>query len=60
MSGCNSHYRHYKNNKIYILIDKCKIQVQDVWLDAVIYENLEGEKFCRSTAEFNAKFKKEN
>lgn len=49
-------YKHYRNNKIYTLLDKCKIQVNDKWVDAVIYTdgNL---KFVRSEDEFYKKFK---
>jgi len=42
------------------VVDKCKIQFGDIWIDAVIYEDLEGTKYCCATAEFNSKFKKDN
>ena len=48
-------YKHYRNNKIYTILDKCKIQINDEWVDAIIYTdgNL---KFVRSEVEFKEKF----
>lgn len=51
-------YQHYKNRKRYIITGKCMIQVNDEWVDAVIYRWEGGEKlFARSEEEFFEKFK---
>ena len=52
-------YQHYKNNKTYILVDKCKIQENDKWISAVRYKEFNGDIFfVRSEQEFNKKFKR--
>jgi len=51
-------FKHYKNNKVYKVIDLCLIQIDNEWVDAVIYtaEESEEPKFVRSTSEFLVKF----
>lgn len=49
-------YKHYKNQKDYETIDFCKMQVNDVWLDAVIYRSIEGALYVRSLEDFEEKF----
>ena len=57
MLQLNTTYTHYKNQKNYITLNFCKIQENDVWVEAVIYkpENSE-ELFVRSCKEFEEKF----
>jgi hypothetical protein len=50
-------YTHYNNRKKYTIVDVCKIQESDIWVDAIIYENEDHEKFVRSSLEFFVKFK---
>ncbi len=58
-------FRHYKNKETYVVIDKCKIQENDVWVSAIIYCNVfvkdldeygEQTKYVRSEKEFRTKF----
>jgi hypothetical protein len=51
-------YIHYKNKLSYIPIEYCKIQENDVWVDAVIYKTQTQELFVRSVKEFKSKFAK--
>lgn len=54
-------FKHYKNNKVYKVVDLCLIQIDDEWVDAVIYTNTEESeelKFVRSASEFFKKFKR--
>jgi hypothetical protein len=52
-------YTHYndRRNRKYTIVDVCKIQESDIWVDAIIYENEDHEKFVRSSLEFFVKFK---
>ncbi len=54
----NEKYKHYKNQEIYIPINFCKIQENDLWIEAVIYKTTTNELFVRSKKEFMAKFTK--
>lgn len=51
-------YRHYKNGKDYITVDFCKIQLNDVWVESVLYKNIDNSFFARTVEEFSQKFKK--
>jgi len=57
-------YQHYKNNKTYILVDKCMIQENNKWVPAVRYREFNGTQcdlfFVRSEREFNEKFKRKD
>ena len=55
----NKTYIHYKNGLTYIPIDKCKIQENDIWVEAVLYKTQSQELFVRSKKEFIEKFVKE-
>lgn len=60
--GCEgikeSIYKHYKNSKTYLITNKCMIQVDDEWVDAVLYrEEFGNQLFCREEKEFLEKFK---
>ena len=59
-------FQHYKNKKTYVIIEKCKIQENGVWVSAIIYCNMfdkdlddngEQVKYVRSEKEFRSKFK---
>lgn len=52
----NHPYVHYKNALTYIPVDFCKIQENDVWVQAVIYKTTTQELFVRSLKEFQEKF----
>lgn len=53
-------YKHYKNGKRYLITGKCMIQIDDEWVDAILYRWEGGEKlFARSVEEFSIKFKLE-
>jgi len=53
-------YRHYKNKKYYIIKGSCMIQIDDEWVDAILYRWEGGEKlFARENTEFFEKFKLE-
>jgi hypothetical protein len=57
MIELNTTYTHYKNNKLYIPINFCKIQEDNIWIDAVIYKPIDSEElFVRSSKEFISKF----
>lgn len=53
-------FKHYNNTcYLYEVIDVCKIQVQNVWVEGVIYVRLfdnDNMKFVRALNEFNEKF----
>lgn len=55
-------YTHYKNGLQYQVIEHCKLQVDDVWVNAYIYvqfpkiAGVHIEKYVRPIAEFNEKF----
>lgn len=51
-------YVHYTNGKEYTIKDTCKIQVDNEWVCAIIYEDEHGMRFVRSKAEFIEKFDK--
>lgn len=53
-----SRYKHYRNGRIYIMIDFCRIQENGVWVDGVIYchEMNHKDLFVRSLEEFKIKF----
>jgi len=54
-------FKHYKNQKNYIILDVCKLQTNDVWVDGIIYysQDLGKEaKFVRPAEEFYRKFKR--
>lgn len=56
-------YQHYKNKQFYKIIDWCKIQSNDEWIDAYIYVEADKPyhvaktKYVRSVEEFHQKFK---
>lgn len=52
----NQNYKHYKNLQTYTPIDFCKIQEDDIWIEAVIYKTTSNELFVRSKKEFIEKF----
>lgn len=53
---------HYRNKHTYIILDKCLIQVNDEWLDGIIYTDLNDnnivKKFVRTEEEFKEKFQR--
>jgi len=54
-------YKHYKNNKIYVVVDFCKIQVNSEWKKAILYKSENPyikDLFCREYKEFKEKFEK--
>ncbi|PKI80923.1 DUF1653 domain-containing protein [Malaciobacter halophilus] len=53
-------YIHYKNLKTYIPIDFCKIQKDDIWVDAVLYKADDNSLYVREKEEFIAKFSIKN
>lgn len=58
MLKINQTYKHYKNQESYIIKDFCKIQENDVWVNAIIYTPKNEDKlFVRSEKEFIEKFK---
>ncbi|NQY20516.1 MAG: DUF1653 domain-containing protein [Campylobacteraceae bacterium] len=58
MLKINQTYKHYKNKESYIIKDFCKIQENDVWVNAIIYTPKNEDKlFVRSEKEFIEKFK---
>jgi len=54
----NTKYIHYKNGLTYIPINSCKIQENDLWIEAIIYKTTTEELFVRSEKEFRDKFTK--
>lgn len=56
-------YQHYKNKQYYKIIDWCKIQSNDKWVDAYIYIDADKPyhvakyKYVRTIEEFHQKFK---
>lgn len=52
----NKQYLHYKNKKSYIPVDNCKIQENDLWIDAIIYKADDNNLYVRSKKEFIEKF----
>ena len=54
-------YEHYKNKRSYIIVNKCLIQEDNSWVEAIIYREFNGEiLFCRNLKDFNNKFKIKN
>lgn len=55
-------YTHYKNGLQYQVIDRCKLQIDSVWVHAYIYvqfpkvAGIHNEKYVRSIKEFHEKF----
>jgi hypothetical protein len=61
MIELNTTYTHYKNKESYTIINFCKIQENNLWVDAVIYKPNDCEElFVRSCKEFEDKFSKVN
>jgi len=57
MLQLNQTYTHYKNKELYITINFCKIQENDIWVKAVIYKPADcDELFVREYKEFEEKF----
>ncbi len=56
----NEKYIHYKNGLSYTPINKCKIQEDDIWVEAIIYKTESQELFVRSANEFKEKFIKQS
>ena len=54
----NQPYVHYKNKLSYIPINTCKIQENDIWVEAILYKTSTQELFVRSKKEFCEKFTK--
>jgi hypothetical protein len=54
----NKDYTHYKNGLTYTPINSCKIQENDIWVEAIIYKTTTEELFVRSKKEFLSKFSK--
>lgn len=53
----NLTYTHYKNKQSYTIINFCKIQENDIWVNAIIYRPDDCEElFVRSEKEFKEKF----
>jgi hypothetical protein len=53
-------YRHYKNLKLYMIVNTCLIQEEGEWIQGILYKEVGGERlFVRSLVEFELKFKKE-
>lgn len=54
-------YIHYGNGKEYLIDSYCKIQVDNVWVDAVIYAQrfIYDQKYVRTLEEFKQKFTKQ-
>lgn len=36
-------YKHYKNQEIYEIVNNCKIQERNQWVNAIIYKNINSE-----------------
>lgn len=53
----NKSYIHYNNKKTYTTLNFCKMQVNDIWLDSVLYTNDSNELFVREVSDFEKKFK---
>jgi hypothetical protein len=51
-------FKHYKNKKEYIVVDNCKMQINDKWEYAILYkENNENKQlYVRERKEFIKKF----
>lgn len=61
MLTLNKTYTHYKNQQDYIIKNFCKIQENDIWVEAVIYTPKDNnELFVRSKKEFQEKFQSKN
>jgi len=53
----NHRYIHYKNKKIYVIRDTAKIQINNEWVDAIIYsEENKDELYVRTLEDFSRKF----
>lgn len=51
-------YKHYKNKINYVVVDFCKIQENNEWVEAVLYREFAGTQwYVRSLKEFKDKFK---
>ena len=61
MIELNKTYTHYKNKESYTTLYFCKIQENDIWVNAIVYKpnNCE-ELFVRAYKEFEEKFTKTN
>ncbi|AXX93317.1 DUF1653 domain-containing protein [Malaciobacter molluscorum LMG 25693] len=49
-------YIHYKNLKTYIPVNFCKIQKDDIWVEAIIYKADDQSLYVRDKEEFINKF----
>jgi len=50
-------WRHYNNNKDYKVIDYCKVQINDEWVEGVVYCAMDHDsKYVRPIDEFIEKF----
>lgn len=48
---------HIKTGNRYGVFGYGKVQINDVWHDAVFYTDYEGNMYCRTQKEFDEKFK---
>lgn len=50
-------YTHYKKKGEYKIIERGEMQIEDVWIECVIYRCLSSAKvYVRETEDFNLKF----
>lgn len=49
---------HYKNNKTYTIVGHCLLQLNNTWVDGVIYKTIDSDlTFVRDKVDFITKFK---
>ena len=58
MLDTTKRYKHYRNKKLYVIEQFCNIQMNDIWISAVLYYCIDEseKKYVRSMREFKAKF----
>ncbi len=53
-----TYYTHIKKGKIYYILNLCQYQHEDVWYDAIMYQDVESRKsYVREIVDFDLKFK---
>ena len=58
MIELNSLYKHYKNGNNYETVSFCKMQTNNIWMDAILYKASDGNLYVRTITDFIDKFKK--
>ena len=49
-------YTHNATGRLYLVIGKCKIKINNQWIDGILYFDAKDNYYVRTTEDFNSKF----